>query len=73
MLKPCPFCGGIPEKRVTNLDERFAYAKQIIYQCQCGCSRGSTGDSIKGGYADNSTVEQRALAAWNTRYKEEFK
>lgn len=67
-LKPCPFCGGMPTCRKVRLDERFAYAERVTYSCEpCGLSLGATGDTSKGGYADNSKVEAMALAAWNRR------
>lgn len=67
-LLPCPFCGLTPKKRVTSGDERDGYAARVSYVCQgCGCSRGAVGDTGKGGYADNSAVEERAFSAWNTR------
>lgn len=65
--KPCPFCGGKPERVAKRLDERFAYAIEVAYVCRCGCRRVALGDSSKGGYADNSKVEDLALSAWNTR------
>lgn len=69
-LADCPFCGGKPEKKVKNLDERYGYAMRVAYQCSaCGCERFAMGDTRKGGYADNSTVEARAMTAWNTRAK----
>lgn len=69
-LKPCPFCGGSPVRESVTLDERFAYAEQITYRCAgCGCARSAKGDTSKGGYADNSTVEKRAIKAWNQRPK----
>lgn len=67
-LKECPFCGGIPKMIKASGDERDGYADRISFVCQsCGCSRGACGDTSKAGYADNSTVERRALSAWNTR------
>lgn len=67
-LKGCPFCGGTPKMVKDSGDERNAYADRVSFVCQsCGCSRGACGDTSKRGYADNSTVEQRALSAWNTR------
>jgi hypothetical protein len=68
-LLPCPFCGTQPKPpRTETLDERFGYADQVTIQCpSCLCARGARGDTSKPGYADNSTVEQRAIAAWNRR------
>ena len=67
-LLPCPFCGGAPTKRSSSGDERDGYADRVSYVCSgCGCAKGACGDSAKGGYADNSKVEESALAAWNTR------
>lgn len=67
-LKPCPFCGGTPVKRRSSGDERDGYADRVSYACpSCGCSQGAIGDTSKGGYADNSKVEEAALAKWNTR------
>lgn len=65
---PCPFCGQKPVKQRKPTDERDGYADHVFYVCQgCGCSMGASGISGKGGYADNSTVEKRALDKWNTR------
>ena len=66
-LKPCPFCGGKPKRVATQLDERVSYAIEVAYVCKCGCRRAARGDCSKGGYADNSKVEDLALSAWNTR------
>ena len=67
-LLSCPFCGAHPTKTKESLDERYAYADVVIYECpQCACRRSAVGDTSKPGYADNSTVEMRALAAWNRR------
>jgi Lar family restriction alleviation protein len=67
-LKPCPFCGAQPKINRMNLDERHAYANQVTVQCpSCGTSQSAVGDTSKPGYADNSTTEQRAIAAWNRR------
>lgn len=67
-LLPCPFCGGEASKESKGLGDAYAYASEVSYTCKsCGCSRAATGDTSKGGYADNSTVEKRALKAWNTR------
>lgn len=68
IIKPCPFCGAQPLKQRTGLSEVHAYADKVVYTCpKCGCSRGAIGDTSKGGYADNSTVEARALEQWNMR------
>ena len=67
-LLPCPFCGGKPSVRRASGDERDGYAAHVSYVCSgCGCAKGACGDSGKGGYADNSTVEARAVESWNTR------
>ena len=67
-LLRCPFCGSAPKKVKTSLGERFWYADEVMYVCTgCRCSRGARGDTSNPGYADNSTVERRALEAWNTR------
>lgn len=67
---PCPFCGGRAKREMECLDERFAYADRITYRCTCcGVKVSAMGDTSKGGYADNSKVEQRALSAWNRRAK----
>lgn len=65
---PCPFCGHLPQVHERAGDERDAYTLTITYQCSgCGCKLSASGDTSKPGYADNSTVKQRALKAWNTR------
>ena len=67
-LLPCPFCGGAPVRDRRGLSEVYAYADQVTYKCSgCGVERSAIGDTSKRGYADNSTVEQRAIAAWNRR------
>lgn len=68
-LKPCPLCRGRANKTRTSLGERCGYADKVKIQCViCGCSIEAVGeDSKNGSYADNSTVEKRAIAAWNTR------
>ena len=67
-LLPCPFCGGKALRSSETLDERYGYAKRVTYRCTgCGCERGAVGDTSRPGYADNSTVEQRARNAWNRR------
>lgn len=67
ILKPCPFCGGKPVKQKEGLSEVYGYADRVSYTCKdCGCTRGAQGISGNG-YADNSTVEARALERWNTR------
>jgi len=70
MSKPeaCPFCGGPAKKEKQHLDERFSYADQVCYGCAaCGFRLCVIGNHSKGGYADNSKVEEQALARWNTR------
>lgn len=67
ILLPCPFCGGEPVKSRASGDERDGYANCVSYTCKgCGCTRSAKGISGKG-YADNTTVEERAFNAWNTR------
>jgi Lar family restriction alleviation protein len=68
-LKPCPFCGGSPERVSRDGDERNCYARTVKYRCtSCNASSGEAcGDASKGGYADNRTVERRAVEAWNRR------
>ncbi|NML34886.1 Lar family restriction alleviation protein [Paraburkholderia antibiotica] len=67
-LSSCPFCGGHANLYKEGLDERFAYADRITYRCSgCGASVSAMGIIPHGGYADNSTVEKRALDAWNRR------
>lgn len=67
-LLPCPWCGGSPKRVFKHLSEVYAYADSVRYECRdCLSSRGAVGDTSKPGYADNSTVEERAIVAWNTR------
>lgn len=67
-LKPCPFCGGKPEKSSYNLGDWYAYAEEVTYRCNsCGCTMKTVGTVARGEYADNSTVDKRALDAWNRR------
>lgn len=68
---PCPFCGGKAGRRSENLGDRFAYAYEVTYACRsCGASLSARGYTDKPGHADNSTVEERALAAWNRRVEQ---
>lgn len=68
-LKKCPFCGSEPKIIREDLDERFSYAKKVTYKCpSCLCERSAIGVIGKSGYADNSTVEKRALDSWQTRF-----
>jgi Lar family restriction alleviation protein len=68
LLRPCPFCGGNPTIARKGLSEVVAYADEVAIQCtKCGARKSAVGDYSKPGYADNSTVQQRAIAAWNTR------
>lgn len=68
MLLPCPFCGGKAALGKTTLDERFGYAQEVAAYCTfCATSKKAVGDTSKAGYADNSTVEARAITAWNRR------
>lgn len=67
-LKPCPFDAGAAKIVKENLDERFGYVNLIKIQCStCGVAVSAHGDTSKPGYADNSTTEARAIAAWNRR------
>lgn len=67
-VRRCPFCGGEAQRHMNYGDERNGYAMTVFYRCkECFVQRGATGDTSKGGYADNSTVEDRALAKWNQR------
>lgn len=65
---PCPFCGNGAHKISKSLDERFGYALEVSYGCPvCGFRLAARGDSSKGGYADNTGVEEASLRKWNTR------
>lgn len=68
-MKPCPFCSGKATLSKIDGDERNGYATSA--SCVCGScnarSRWESGDTSKPGYADNSTVEARAVAAWDAR------
>lgn len=67
-IKPCPFCGGRAKMHRMYGDERNGYAATVFYRCEsCFVQRGATGDTSKPGYADNSKIEEKALAAWNQR------
>lgn len=66
-ILPCPFCGKQPKRFEYSGDERDSYADRVVYECACGCKKGAIGNTSKPGYADNSKVEQQAIAAWNTR------
>lgn len=67
-LKPCPLCDGAASIHKETLDERYAYANRVQVQCNaCSVAISAVGDTSKPGYADNSTTEQRAIAAWNRR------
>lgn len=65
---PCPFCGGKAQRFKAGLDERFSYADEVKYSCNsCSYGLAARGDTSKPGYANNSTVEARALERWNRR------
>lgn len=67
-LKPCPFCGGDAGCNRRSGDERDGYADLVTIFCTgCGVRVAASGDTSKGGYADNSTVYERAIGAWNRR------
>lgn len=68
-LLSCPFCGGAAWIDRTNGDERVSYQARAFGACaNCGArSAVAVGDTSKGPYADNSTVEKRAALNWNTR------
>lgn len=64
-LKPCPFCGEMPEIRMkVGSDVHILYS----IECDCGCAR----IRIKA-YNDYTTLEEhdhivnRLIEAWNTR------
>lgn len=66
---PCPFCGDQPAKVKYSGDERNGYADTTVYCCRgCGARVFTVGiPGKKTAYADNSTVDERALAKWNKR------
>lgn len=67
-LENCPFCGERPTVHRISGDERDGYADKVVIKCEsCGCSQFTSGDTSKGGYADNSKVEAKAAAKWNRR------
>lgn len=64
----CPFCGGEAKSFDFTGDERDGYRKVVTIVCTpCGASVSAAGDTSRGGYADNSTVKQRAIGKWNAR------
>jgi hypothetical protein len=67
-LDPCPFCGSEAELKFDSLDERYSYGRRAWVRCQkCG---GRTADFYHDetvGYADPTTADPKAIAAWNTR------
>jgi len=67
-LLPCPLDNGRAVLSVRADDERNAYCEHATVACTtCGCSVTRSGDTSKGGYADNSRVKADAIAAWNRR------
>lgn len=67
---PCPFCGCSAKYSYEHGDERDGYTNRAIYTCNgCGVSVSASGDTSKGGYADNTKIEAQALAKWNRRTK----
>ncbi len=67
-LARCKHCGGDAELTIETLDERVAYANRATIRClDCRVGVSRMGDTSQGGYADNSTVEAEAIAAWNRR------
>ena len=67
-VRRCPFCGGKAQRHMRSGDERNGYADSVYYRCEdCFVQRGASGITDHPGYADNSNLEERALAAWNQR------
>lgn len=67
-LLPCPHCGGRPTVSTRTDDERNAYCAHVTIECsQCGSELTRSGDTTKGGYADNRRAQSDAIAAWNAR------
>lgn len=67
---PCPFCGNRADRRSENTGDHCANAYEVPYKCgSCGFCFGVQ-TAFMPGYAGNSTVEERALAAWNRRVEQ---
>lgn len=66
--KTCPFCGEHATISVRSGDERDGYCDTHTITCSgCGCRISASGDTSKGGYADNSKVRSNLLTKWNKR------
>lgn len=59
-LKPCPFCGGSDDLRVSGLSVGYADGPEFAATCS-GC--GARGPIM--------TIRSEAAAAWNRRLAEE--
>jgi hypothetical protein len=69
-LKPCPMCGGAPNKPAKNggSDERSGYNFTITVACKCGLRIDRASHQGKQGWCDDSgQAEAEAIAAWNRR------
>jgi hypothetical protein len=69
-LKPCPMCGGSPNKPAKNggSDERSGYNFTVTVACKCGLRIDRASHQGKQGWCDDSgQAEAEAIAAWNSR------
>lgn len=64
----CPLCGTVTRMSRRFGDERNGYADTVTVQCVgCGCNVSVTGDTSKGGYANNENLETKLHAKWGKR------
>lgn len=70
-LKPCPFCGEIPEIETRDVepqgDSWYGRKDETFVLCKCGACLFD--DHFHEGFGTSPEGEARAVAAWNRRAK----
>jgi hypothetical protein len=61
-LKPCPFCGGVPDGNCFYADQGDKWGRVV-----CGC--GAQGPEVRTSYdvSEDAPWHDDAIAEWNTR------
>lgn len=64
----CPLCDRMVTISKRSGDERDGYQDTLTVSCtSCGCNASVSGDTSKGGYADNSNLREKLYAKWSKR------